>query len=48
LLALIAAFSEVSGEAAYEVSVMHLGAIGARLSITIGFYIHILSILSCV
>jgi hypothetical protein len=28
LLALIAAFSEVSGEAAYEVSMMHLGATG--------------------
>ena len=27
MLALIAAFSEVSGEAAYEVSMMHLGAI---------------------
>ena len=26
MLALIAAFSEVSGEAAYEVSMMHLGA----------------------
>ena len=28
MLALIAAFSEVSGEAAYEVSMMHLGATG--------------------
>lgn len=28
LLTLIAAFSEVSGEAAYEVSMMHLGATG--------------------
>jgi hypothetical protein len=31
LLALIAAFSEVSGEVAYGNSMMHLGAIGARL-----------------
>jgi hypothetical protein len=30
LLALIAVFSEVSGEAAYEVSMMHLGATGRK------------------
>jgi hypothetical protein len=37
LLALIAAFSGVSGEVAYGNSMMHLGALGARLFLLLDF-----------